>query len=78
MYRYLLLVRFGLFNLVAVSLVIGAFLQGWLDVILGAKLVEFSALIGALFVYGLVYCAAWVWMSLINFMMRARERSFVT
>ena len=43
MYRYLLLVRFGLFNLVAVSLVIGAFLQGWVDVILGAKLVEFSA-----------------------------------
>ncbi len=66
MYRYLLLVRFGLFNLVAVSLVIGAFLQGWLDVILGAKLVEFSALIGALFVYGLVYCAARIWMTTIE------------
>jgi hypothetical protein len=31
LYRYLLIVRFALVNLVAVALTAAAFLQGWLD-----------------------------------------------
>jgi len=61
LYQYLLLVRFGLFNLVALSLLAGAYLQGWLDAIIKADLVELSFAIAALFVYGLIYCAARVW-----------------
>jgi len=61
LYRYLLLVRFGLFNLVAAALLAGAFLQGWLDVILNADLVELSYAIGLLFLYGFVICAVRVW-----------------
>ena len=61
MYRYLLLVRFGLINLVAVSLLLGVYLQGWLDAMLKAELVELSWGIAALFLYGLVFCAFRVW-----------------
>jgi len=61
LYRYLLLVRFGLFNLVAVSFLVSTYLQGWLDAIIRADLVELSGIIGALFLYGWVYCAARVW-----------------
>lgn len=61
MYRYLLLVRFGLFNLVALSLLAGAYLQGWLDGIVSAELAELSGLIAALFAYGWAFCAARVW-----------------
>jgi len=61
LYRYLLLVRFGLVNLVAFALLAGAYMQGWLDVILRADLVELSYAIGGLFLYGFVICAARVW-----------------
>jgi len=61
MYRYLLLVRFALFNLVAVSLLASAYLQGWLDGILRADLVELSFVIVGLFLYGLIFCATRVW-----------------
>ena len=61
LYRYLLLVRFGLINLVAVSLLCAAFLQGWLDGIVRAELVELSGIIAAVFLYGFVFCAARVW-----------------
>ena len=61
MYRYLLLVRFGLINFVCISLLAAAYLQGWLDAILKADLVELSGAIAALFVYGWVHCAIAVW-----------------
>lgn len=61
LYRYLLLVRFGLFNLVAVSLLAGAYLQGWLDGILKADLVELSFAIGGLFLYGMGFSVARIW-----------------
>ena len=61
MYRYLLFVRFGLFNLVAISLLAGAYLQGWLDGILKADLVELSFIIAGLFLYGLAFCTARIW-----------------
>ena len=61
MYRYLLLVRFGLFNLVAVSLVVSAYLQGWLAPLVAADLIELSLLIVAVFIYGWLFCAHRVW-----------------
>ncbi|MBT6095136.1 MAG: hypothetical protein HOH04_09650 [Rhodospirillaceae bacterium] len=61
MYRYLLLVRFGLLNLVAASFLLAAYLQGWLNPILRADLVELSGAIAALFVYGFANCALAVW-----------------
>lgn len=61
MYRYLLIVRFGLINLVAVSMLGAAYLQGWLKAILEADLIELSAAIVVLFVYGLVHCTIAIW-----------------
>lgn len=61
MYRFLLLVRFGLVNLVAASFLAAAYLQGWLDAIVKADLVELSAAIAALFAYGWCHCALSVW-----------------
>ena len=61
LYRYLLLVRFGLLNLVVASLVASAYLQGWLKAILDAELVELSWGIAAVFLYGLIFCALRVW-----------------
>jgi len=58
MYRHLLLARFGLTNLVAAGLLGAAYLQGWLKPVLEADLVELSAVIAALFLYGFVRCAA--------------------
>ena len=61
LYRYLLIVRFALINTVAVGLLAGAYLQGWLDVVISAYLVELSAVIFLVFLYGLVLCTAKVW-----------------
>ena len=61
LYRYLLIVRFALINIVAVGLLAGAYLQGWLDVVLSGYLVELSAVIFLVFLFGLVLCGAKVW-----------------
>ena len=61
LYRYLLIVRFALINTVAVGLLAGAYLQGWLDVVISAYLVELSVVIFLVFLYGLVLCGAKVW-----------------
>ncbi len=61
LYRYLLFVRFALFNVVAVAALAAVYLQGWLDAVLDAHLVELSALIFLVFLYGLVLCWAKVW-----------------
>ena len=57
MYRYLLVTRFVLINVVAAALLAGAFLQGWLDTVIHGDLAELSLAIVAVFAYGLVYCA---------------------
>lgn len=57
MYRYLLIVRFVLINVVAAALLAGIYLQGWLDAVIGGDLIELSAVIAAVFVYGFLYCA---------------------
>ena len=60
-FRYLLVARFALSNLVAIGLCLAAYLQGWLDGILTAHLRELSLLIFLVFVYGLILCAGKLW-----------------
>ena len=60
-FRYLLVARFALSNLIAIGLCLAAYLQGWLDGILTAHLRELSLLILLVFVYGLVLCAGKLW-----------------
>ncbi len=59
--RYLLALRFMLVNIVAVSLVVAAYLQGWLDGFSTRYTMELSATIFLVFVYGLVLCGASTW-----------------
>ncbi len=61
LYRYLLIVRFALVNIVAVAMLTGIYLQGWLDAVLSAHLVELSFIIFLVFLYGLVLCGFKVW-----------------
>ena len=61
LYRYLLIVRFTLVNLVAVALTAATYLQGWLDGLFTATLRELSAVIFLVFFYGLVLCGANIW-----------------
>ena len=57
LYRYLLVVRFALINAIALGLLGAAYLQGWLDAVLNAHLVELSLIIFLVFLYGLVLCS---------------------
>ncbi len=61
LYRYLLVVRFFLINLVATALLVGAYLQGWLDGIFAETLRELSGGIVLVFLYGLGLCGVQVW-----------------
>ncbi len=61
LYRYLLIVRYALVNLVAASLLGAAYMQGWLDGIIGAYLWQLSLFIVVVFVYGLILCGIKVW-----------------
>ncbi len=61
LYRYLLFVRFCLVNLVATALLVGAYLQGWLDGIFAETLRELSGGIVLVFLYGLGLCGVQVW-----------------
>jgi len=61
LYRYLLIVRFVLVNIIAVGLLAGTYLQGWLDAVISAHLVELSVVIFLVFLYGLVLCGAKIW-----------------
>ena len=61
LYRYLLIVRFGLLNFVAAALLAAAYLQGWLDAVINSYLRELSAGIFMVFLYGLFHCGAKVW-----------------
>ncbi len=61
LYRYLLVVRFALVNLVAAALLAGAYMQGWLDGVFAERLREMSGGIFLVFLYGLAVCGARVW-----------------
>ncbi len=61
LHRYLHFVRFCLVNIVAAALTAAAYFQGWLDGVLDAHLVELSAVIVMVFLYGLVLCGLRIW-----------------
>ncbi len=61
LYRYLLVTRFALVNLVATALLVAAYLQGWLDGLFAERLRELSGGIFLVFLYGLGLCGARVW-----------------
>ena len=61
LYRYLLVVRFALVNLVATGLLVAAYMQGWLDGVFDEPLREMSGGIFLVFLYGLFLCGARVW-----------------
>jgi len=61
LYRYLLVVRFVLVNLVATALLAAAYMQGWLDGVFAETLRELSGGIMLVFLYGLGLCGVQVW-----------------
>jgi len=61
-YRYLLIVRFALFNLVVLSALFASFLEGWLDGLTNDVATMVMCLgIFAAFFYGFVVCAYRIW-----------------
>jgi MotA/TolQ/ExbB proton channel family len=55
-WRYLLLLRFVVINLIATALFCAAWLKGWVDLILAGDSTHQVLLIAAVFAYGLVRC----------------------
>lgn len=60
-YRYLLIARFALINVVAFGLLCAAWLQGWLDGLFDRTTFILSAIVFAVFLYGLALCGLRVW-----------------
>ncbi len=61
LYRYLLVLRFALINVVATSLFAAVYLQGWLDDAFSGYTLWLSLIIIGVFVFGLILCARRVW-----------------
>jgi hypothetical protein len=55
--RYLLLMRFAVFNLVALALLGAAWIKGWVGLILHGDATQLVLIIALVFAYGLVSCA---------------------
>lgn len=60
-YRYLLLVRYLLINVISASILFAFYIQGWLDAIFVKNTREFVFLIFAVFIYGLIICSFKIW-----------------
>ena len=60
-HRYLLVLRFALYNIVATGLLISIYLQGWLDGLFVEITQEISLGIFAVFLYGLANCGIRIW-----------------
>lgn len=60
-HRYLLVFRFALVNLVATGLLAAAWLQGWLNGLLEEITLPLSAIVFAVFAYGLALCGLKIW-----------------
>lgn len=60
-YRYLLLVRFILINVISGSLLFAVYLQGWLDAMFVVNTRGFVLLIFGVFLYGLALCSTKIW-----------------
>lgn len=55
-YRYLMVMRFVVVNLVAFALVAAAWMQGWIDLVLGGDVTKLALVIVAVFLAGLALC----------------------
>jgi biopolymer transport protein ExbB/TolQ len=55
-YRYLLVLRFALFNLIACALLWAAWLRGWVDLVLAGDTTHLVLIIAAVFALGVVSC----------------------
>jgi MotA/TolQ/ExbB proton channel family len=55
-YRYLLVLRFAVFNLVACALLGAAWLRGWVDLVLAGDATHLVLIIAAVFAFGVVSC----------------------
>lgn len=61
-YRYLLIVRFALFNLVALSALFAGYLEGWLDGLVRETATMVMSLgIFVVFLYGFIVCSVRIW-----------------
>jgi len=60
-HRHLLVLRFALFNIVAVGLLAAVYLQGWLDGATSGYTAWLTIGISAVFVFGLLLCAQRIW-----------------
>ena len=60
-HRYLLVLRFAVINLVAFALLGGAYVQGWIHMVIGADSTGLTFAIFAAFAVGLAICGAKVW-----------------
>jgi biopolymer transport protein ExbB/TolQ len=56
-YRYLLVMRFTVVNVIALALLAAAWLQGWLDIVLAGDATRLAVVIVAVFFAGLMLCA---------------------
>jgi hypothetical protein len=62
-YRYLLVLRFLVLNLVAVALLGAAWLKGWIGVVFAGDSTQLVSVIAAVFAFGLASCARKVFMT---------------
>ncbi len=60
-HKYLLLLRFALFNMLAAALLAAAYIQGWIAMVLSADRSYLCLAIFAVFLAGLVVCAWRIW-----------------
>jgi len=60
-FRYLLLLRFALVNVIGFALLGAAYFQGWIDIIRAGDPTQQCTAIGGVFLVGLVLCANRIW-----------------
>jgi len=60
-YRFLLLARFAVVNLVGLAFLALALVEGWLDAVVAADSTRLSLVIAGLFAVGMALCGAKVW-----------------
>jgi MotA/TolQ/ExbB proton channel family len=60
-YRYLLLVRYTLINVISACVLFAVYLQGWLNAMFVVNTREFVLLIFGVFIYGLIVCTGKIW-----------------
>ena len=60
-YRYLLVVRFTLLNVVAIAALFAGYMEGWLDSLLEGPTFFMTFSIFTIFVHGSIGCATKIW-----------------